>query len=627
MKLGLVIKITNGGVAEAMSINKDESWARYIPNDVRLDINVLDNYDGTEKTVYLAKFLGSAGYFVALIKTAPKGSTNWRNWDNTAAWIHVPATCEISNSDIITVLQNVETAISASKGIDTELLDQIFNRNYNANDVLLSAVGTIVSNNDADYGIRYYNKDYTLKELLGISIAQQEYSNYKGIFFIDSNNDVTSSCKELNFEPLTICQYAPPTTIDGFTPCFLAKNNQYLEFNKSVEVPVGTPISIYWHKKGYAIVKKTFVAQVGPSCPQEAIIKPMEYKVIISKKLFHVVDHDGVPIKNYTLSVNHQVMDGESLEVSESLIMQGIQISVHANGYIDSQETIKGIPQGNTITIEMKERLYHYEFAISIIDKGKNKNNDAVLSIESQDKITSSPIKGYIAERKNIIEGSGRQNRLIWEDRLFSKLKYMAYGFFSCILLIALFVCYNILENDWSIGPKGHSDDSSERIDSIPENNTIDSLSLAIQYLNQNETWNKDELDKYPDTRGLFDDLNNFRTSNMERRYIERLSESSRLKNVLDALKENSKNGYDPHKGKEKNGGKYNSEGDLLISTTNYIVWLETDHSLEDTPKVSTNQNSKITGQPINETNKGSDLVNKQKGDTKEKTTRRGGEK
>ena len=160
MKLGLVIKITNGGVAEAMSINKDESWTRYIPNDVRLEINVLENYDGTEKTVYLAKFLGAAGYLIALVKSAPKGSTNWRNWDNTTAWIHVPATCDISNTEIVSVLQNVETAISASKGIDTEILNQVFNIDYNVNDVLLSAAGTIVSKNNADYAVRYYNKDY-----------------------------------------------------------------------------------------------------------------------------------------------------------------------------------------------------------------------------------------------------------------------------------------------------------------------------------------------------------------------------------------------------------------------------------------------------------------------------------
>ena len=29
MKLGFVLKITNGGESEARSINKQESWARY----------------------------------------------------------------------------------------------------------------------------------------------------------------------------------------------------------------------------------------------------------------------------------------------------------------------------------------------------------------------------------------------------------------------------------------------------------------------------------------------------------------------------------------------------------------------------------------------------------------------
>ena len=38
MKLGLVIKITNGGVSEAYSINKSEEWSRYA-EDVRPAIN------------------------------------------------------------------------------------------------------------------------------------------------------------------------------------------------------------------------------------------------------------------------------------------------------------------------------------------------------------------------------------------------------------------------------------------------------------------------------------------------------------------------------------------------------------------------------------------------------------
>ena len=53
MKLGFVLKITNGGESEAFSINNNnnESWARYAA-DARSAIKDLSNFDETEKIVY-----------------------------------------------------------------------------------------------------------------------------------------------------------------------------------------------------------------------------------------------------------------------------------------------------------------------------------------------------------------------------------------------------------------------------------------------------------------------------------------------------------------------------------------------------------------------------------------------
>ena len=82
MKLGLVIKITNGGESEGFSINKNDSWAHYA-TDARSAIKELSNFDASEKTVYLLKFLGTLGYLLCVIKARPEGSG--RPNDNTAA--------------------------------------------------------------------------------------------------------------------------------------------------------------------------------------------------------------------------------------------------------------------------------------------------------------------------------------------------------------------------------------------------------------------------------------------------------------------------------------------------------------------------------------------------------------
>lgn len=603
MKLGLVIKITNGGVAEAMSINKDESWARYIPNDVRLEINVLDNYDGTEKTVYLAKFLGSAGYFIALIKTAPRGSTNWRNWDNTTAWIHVPATCDISNSEIISVLQDVETAISASKGIDTELLNQIFDKCYNANDVLLSAAGTIVSNNDADYGIRYYNKDYTLHELLGISIAQQEYSNYKGIFFIDSNDGITSRCKELDFEPQKICQYAPPSPIDGFTPCFPLQG-KYQSFNKAIEVPEGGQVTIHWVKNGYAIIKKTFTAKESSTCPNSALINPNEYKVIVKREHFHIYDPNSVPVTNADISIDGMTMIGESMEISESSYNEGVRLLIRAKGLADYRKEKEKLSRN--MQIFMGHTFYHYDFEIPLQD-GEEKIGKASFSIDTHHKLKHCPIKGYTTEDYSM--HIHEVNRLYVEDDLKSKIKFFLYGVASVIIAAILIVAYNALDDyefrlGWPpIKEIKHAPQSTlpqERDATVPQDTEKTDLQRAIEYLESSETWHKDELDNFDATKGLFEALNDFNLDVLKQKKDAGFSDSGKFSEIVSLLDEYIISGRNPHVGKENFNGKYNGPNDKGIKVENYIKWLKEDHSPYVAPADANakpkEQRSNITG-------------------------------
>ena len=600
MKLGLVIKITNGGVAEAMSINKDESWTRYIPNDVRLEINVLENYDGTEKTVYLAKFLGAAGYLIALVKSAPKGSTNWRNWDNTTAWIHVPATCDISNTEIVSVLQNVETAISASKGIDTEILNQVFNIDYNVNDVLLSAAGTIVSKNNADYAVRYYNKDYTLKELLGISIAQQEYSNYKGIYFIDANDGITSSCKELNFEPKKICSFPPVKSIDGFTACVLLQGN-YVPYNKSIEVPEGTKITIHWVKNGYSPIIKSFVAQDNDSYLRSLAIRPNEYYIIVSRNAFRVSSSNGSPISNFDIRINNKLMDGDSMEVSEAAFKQGVRLSVHARDYSEFRET--NVHLQPNMNIRLQKRVYHYEFAIPT-HVGKHRLDDALVIIETHHRLTESPIEGYTSDDQ-ISEGEGHVNRIFYKNGLLFKLKYIGIGVASCIFAILLWAGWQALDNyEFNLGwppfkevkqqPQTPWNDPKD--DQVAETENTDSIN-AVAYLNGNTTWHKDSLDKYDATRGMFEELNEFKKEDINRR-TEKLGNVQRLADIIKAYVNTS--AYDHHIGKEANNGNYNSPTDKGISVANYIEWISTQHQavVKKTESVTTTkpQRSHITG-------------------------------
>ena len=61
MKLGLIIKSTSAGEQEVFSINKGEEWAKFAA-DSRSIIKDLEGFDGSGKSVIVAKILGSLGY-------------------------------------------------------------------------------------------------------------------------------------------------------------------------------------------------------------------------------------------------------------------------------------------------------------------------------------------------------------------------------------------------------------------------------------------------------------------------------------------------------------------------------------------------------------------------------------
>lgn len=607
MKLGFLLQITQAGnPSDGFSVNKEDVWARQA-SDVRTSIKELNNFYGTEKVVYLVKFLGSLGYLICVIKASPEGSP--RPDDNTAAWIFFPANISLSSDETVKILNAVEGAISQEKRTDYDLLERLFSQEYESNDVLISAVGTISSRNDANYAVRYYNEDYTLNELLGTSIAQQEYGMFKGLILIDKNKGIThSSSSELNFEPKRICTFKPIPPIDGFTPCFFTQN-QYRPFQKSIEVPVGTTIPIYWVKKGYAVIKKSFIAQSGIDSLDGVKINPMEYKIVIPRKLFFVTDPNGVPVNQFDIRINHQLMEGDSMEIFESYYHQGLVVSITARGFAEWRKS--GIhPQlDRQLSVTLSKQSYHYEFSIPVYNDGKNTNNDAIVTVETYHKLQSSPIRGYTLDGVRIQEGEGRINRLFLDDNLFSKLKYIAYGFASCVLVLLLYAGCSALENyefqfGWPpIKEIKHAPQSTlpqESDATVPQDTEKTDLQRAIEYLESSETWHKDELDNFDATKGLFEALNDFNLDVLKQKKDAGFSDSGKFSEIVSLLDEYIISGRNPHVGKENFNGKYNGPNDKGIKVENYIKWLKEDHSPYVAPADANakpkEQRSNITG-------------------------------
>lgn len=597
MKLGLILKITNTGESETFSINKHEAWARYA-SDARSAIKELQGFDGSDKTVFLLKFLGGIGYLLSVIKSRPEGSG--RVNDNTAAWIFVPSEAIVSANEMEQVLKQVEEAISESKGIDYAKLKDAFSMDYDIKKVLVSAVGTISSSADGNYALRYYNGDYRLNELLGVHLAQAEYARFKGVFLVEKNSGIKLSTNDvLNFEPKQFITISPLKSVGGFFAGFPTAKG-FMKFDRDIELANGQKITIEWHRDNYAPIVKTFTAGVDNIANLE--IKETERLVRIQRSWFSVQDFHGITIQKASVSINHQLIKGEYLDIPESCLHKnGISIDIQASGYEDSHEMLQTIPPTSKV-IKLHHRIYETEYVVPVYD-GEQHVCDAKLTVSAKQRICKSPLRGYKI---------GDHNELVYSFGFMSKLKTFAYGFVSCLLLILLYAGAQAMEEyEFQFGwpPFKHISVPQESEDynaSEGEPEDFANDSVKIGYLDANTSWSKDSLDNHEVTKGLFDELNKFQLEALKSRIDEKKLSSQRLHKVVDALQRNHANGFDPHVGKRSNEGNYNSSSDKTINIDNYIKWLSVQHvepvsedkkiidaEIKETPKTST---SKITG-------------------------------
>lgn len=571
MKLGLILKITNGGESETFSINKQEAWARYA-SDARSAIKELRGFDGSDKTVYLLKFLGGIGYLLSVIKSRPEGSG--RPNDNTAAWIFVPSSSVVPASEMEQVLKQVEEAISESKGVNNAKLEETFNKDYETKKVLVSAVGSISSSADGNYALRYYNGDYRLNELLGEHLAQAEYARFKGVFFVENNSGVELSTNDvLNFEPKQSITISPLKSVGGFVAGFPTAKG-FVKFDRDIELAMGQKITMEWHRDNYAPIVKTFTAGVDNTANLE--IKETERRVRIQRSWFKVQDFHGISIKNANVSINHQLITGDYLDVAESLLVNnGIYVDIQASGYEEFHEKLQEIPANKVI------KLHHsvYEYFVPIYD-GEQQVGNAKLTVSAKQRISKSPLKGYEIESHNV---------LVYRVGFMSKFKTFAYGFVSCLLLILLYAGAQALEEyEFQFGWPPFKHVEGQQTPTIGNEtdggeidvNVNDSLtSKAINYLDSHKSWNKDSLENNEITQGLFDELNEFKVDDINGRFEEKLHSSQNLQKVVEALLGNQNKGFDPHDGKLSNEGKYNKPSDKNINIDNYIKCLSVNHA------------------------------------------------
>lgn len=542
-KLGIVIQAANQGNQDIFQRNKEQSWAKSI-DDLRIPMGGLTfSKDNTEPVIYV-KFLGKEGYLLVLVFPERRGM---RDGDNQAVWVHVPAACDISNVETVKVIEQIKEVAKTGNFVSSPIYDEIAGKPYPDKGVLLPAVSTICSDPKASkYGVRRLS-DFTLQELFGNNIAQHEYAKYKGIFLLNKSVGFGNDFEELGAELKEVRTLQAPKTQEGFKPYIVVAGQTEL-FTKAVEFPDGADVCIKWKKEGYkSISKKAKVTDKEEDFQNSIKIDAKEdiYKEVHCDNI-KVYGSDGSHIDNFKVLLN-RLPQGRTLYVPTR---GECQITIKADEYEDKDVTLKELTSDKGIKLEKKQYTYHFVLEGSNVE----------FSITTQRRLTKSPIKGYSADG-NISEHG--INRLSYGG-IWQKVKYFGIGLGACLLAVGLYVGWNVFVKDREFKFEDKQEAGLTTTQDEDFTLTDTDTQKAFNYLQNNDTWHKDSLDRFDATRGLFDELNEFEANKIKDRNA--TLNNDKLAKIVEALEQipaDSRPGT--------HDGKYNAKNDKQININNYI--------------------------------------------------------
>lgn len=526
-KLGLKIIRVYAGVTDLLVLNGNQSWTQYV-RDIREEFKNIGNLDRRSTTVL--RLTGIDSGHLLMVASLIGGRLD----DYQSAWIYIPDTLDISGKELVEHIDIVKTEILASKR-DDEKLRESFSKTYGN----LPAKRPTQSDKSESFAYRYYGAGtpYTLVQLLN-DICQPCYKGYKALFFIDKATDLRFN----RGDDLTSCKIAemvvvsPPKPFDEYVPYI---NKQ--PFDEAVFASLGDTLTVEWRRRGYVTVVRNeqVKRQMEFSHPQRN-----EYKIVYPYGAIIVKDEQGNPIKEYDLKINDITLnDGRTIEISEGVFKQS-QVKINADGYEDFCQVCDLTKR---LIITLRKKSFSYSFSLE--DKyGKE------LSFKYSRKggLDGSPIMGYRI-RDNRPLSVNRENTL--EFYPYTKTVKIVFAILmSVMLLLGLGLGwyftdmhYNKKIVKYSTEIKTLKKEINKAKKTAPKNNNKvqvvktddqDNIDEIVKMLDEKPVWDKTEMDKYPEIKGLWDALNE-RDFDTILKYEKKLEKSKVFKEIIAIIKKN----------------------------------------------------------------------------------------
>lgn len=520
-KLGFAIKLASLGAGNAIECNKGQ-WINKVV-DIREYLKLFNGLQGTDNIVTFMSF-DEGGCFLTQLR-----AISGRVGDFLSGWIYIPNTIEASGEDVMNTYKYVRNILSQSNLNDCiSDIESFFSKEYPKKEYAAS----YVPSSGEEFGVRYNDMYYSMKEILDTDRYQPYYSKYKAIFLLDKDGDVKISKEQVSkFKDLTklnidkTCIFKAPSPEEvrllGRGTKIVFQNNQ--EFKSPVLKKKGDKVQLFAIRDGFEPVVLPLVmiqedVQMMTIDPQTVI-----WSKRIKPSMFVVFNHnDEIIKKGVRISINGTDVTYQETLIAEEDCRQA-WVKVSATDYETSEQRCNLLKEYCEITLDRKMKSLQ---ATVELTNGRL----AEMTIESKDLSSTheSPLKGYDYDEddhgKSILRMAPR---FVWKQRLLGF--GCAIGLLCVIFGIKVFDAWcdsHEFQLGWPpvkeiqrqpvdnengkvspiINDSSRQDDvnTSDKDFRNPEDSTI------IYYLISNARWSKNELEKYQKTKGLFDKINRY---------------------------------------------------------------------------------------------------------------------
>lgn len=596
-KLGFAIKLASQGAGNAIECNKGQ-WTNKVV-DIREYLKLFKGLQGTDNIVTFMSF-DEGGCFLTQLR-----AISGRVGDFLSGWIYIPNTIDASGEEIMSAYNYVRNILSQSNLSDLkDDIESFFSKEYPLKEV----VAQYSASKGQLYGVRFLDKRphyYNLKEIVGENRYQPYYSDYKAVFLLVEGEEVaitreaTNSFKDLtNIEIVKTSILVPPSnaTLQALGRGTKICRKDGSDFNQPLLANVGSKASLILYRSGFENID----LEVNIT-PERTVLDFSKVEIIwkkkISSSMFTIRTSKNEKIDyEVRIFVNGKDITFRDVLLSEESCRQA-HVKVSAPDFEDFEQNCNLLTGGLDITLFRKVK--QNKIVVKLINGAQGE-----MTIESKYLPSNydSPLKGYEFDEdyhgNKVLKLS---SLFVWKQRL--------WGFCAALIVGILLIAYTAFDawNDthqfkfglppWeelSTTQQDYTDDSTsvngfqnqdENQGESEQNSSEDtSLDVAIKYLDNNSTWTKSEMEKFPDLQGLFDDMNTFNFSKLLNNWQDKLSNSKQFKKVFESANKTYRNGWNPKQG--SHNPTYNKSDDEQIRLTNYINWLDQDQ----TPKTSSDK-------------------------------------